>query len=367
MRKSRLHKRIFDGIGDIDTRGATGDDRIAILNSEERVALSHSRAAAELSIRTQFGRWRDAHEKYVRARTRRLRRESHREHMLSFSEAWKHLGVEERYPQVHLHWTASMIVFIVLGGLDFYVFAQAYAVVDDAADFSYGWWIGGLLGLVVFVAGVIVARQLKIHVLSSAQAGLVEEYKLEDPEFRPVVSINGKNRHLPQNRVNIMTLVLSVVLFLFLTVLAFIVRLGDEDTGLPATLMTAAVPLVIVAVELYMYDPLDRKRSNAGWWERHLYRKAMLQQRRLDTVIKAYEKYILKLRAQYAQERKMAAVEASDRGISVSSKSISDEGIDISEWQISLESLLESESGKLVQSNERDLPLLGEREGAGAF
>ena len=357
FRKKELSERIF-AYGDVDTRGASGDDRLAILNAEEGIALAQAKSSGELAIREAFVRWRDIDLVYQRIRDRRLARNRNTANERLVASEWLRLGAAEKYPHVNLSIVANLIIVILLAGLDFYVFANAYALVDDVVDFSVGWWVGGLLGLVVFISGVIFAHQSKRVVVTAAQKALVEELRLDDSTYSPRIVIRDQERVLPQISANWISLFLSGALFFSLVILALLVRFEDDHGSAVTSIMMGLVPVVIVSIELYFHDPLFRKEENAGWRERHLERKVNRLRDKLDTVVSSYRGYVDRIQSFYSSERRKALVDARDRGMDISESALEPDRRSSQQWMIDVATLLKDQTGAIVPiSNQSPLGL----------
>ncbi|MDQ1138449.1 hypothetical protein QE410_003248 [Microbacterium sp. SORGH_AS 1204] len=340
-RRKDVSSRVFT-YGDIDTRGATGGDRLAILDAEERAALFQAKSNGEGAIRNAYTRYQDALLRYKRRRDRREEKNKAHEPRIAFAEAWRALNAQERYPHAHLHWLAQVVIFGLLAGLDFYVFAQAYAVVDDLAEFSIQWWLGGLLGLVVFVAGIILARQIKAIIVATSQHSLVKDLQDDIPTKRPQYTVRGESRTLPYTRASGLALTLSGSIFIALVGLAIWVRLDATTGDLPAVMMTGIIPIVIVAVEIYIHDPLFRLVQKPGRRERSAERRARKRGVELENIIASYDSFIRKTRAGFAHQRQIAKVTAADLGIDTDSDTPQGEGSEDGEWEIKIDDLLKT-------------------------
>jgi len=340
-RNSEVSTKIFS-YGDIDTRGASGKDRIAILDAEELAALSQAKSNGEGSIRQAHTKYQDALLRYKRRRDRREQRNKVNAPRIAFAEAWRELNVQERYPHVHLHWSALLVIFASLAAIDFYVFAQAYAVVDDVEDYSPEWWLGGFIGLVVFGAGLVVARQVKTVISGQAQRALVRELQDDDETPRPRYTVREQERSLPFSKANFLALSLASVLFGSLVTAAIWIRVEGSQGDMAAIIMTGLIPLVIVAIEVFLHDPLFRLSLKPGRREQRAERRARKLGIHLENVIASYDSYIQKTQAAYAHQRQIARVKAADLGIHVESESDAGNQKETNKWEIRIEDLLKT-------------------------
>lgn len=229
-----------------------------------------------------------------------------------------------------------------MASFDFYVFAQALALVDDVADFSFFWFVGGALGLIVFVSGFFLAHQVKELVVGNAQRNLVAEFREEDPDFKAAYSVRGVDRVLPYSKADTLTLVLSSGVFVILVILAIVIRWNANSGDWASVFLTGMVPVVIVVTELYLNDPLYRLSKKPGFWERHLEGVARKKRISLENVIASYDGFVAQTQAGYNHQRQIARVTAADLGIEVK-ESVDEEfqSTQSNEWKISVDDLLQ--------------------------
>lgn len=340
-RRKEVSAEIF-GYGDIDTRGASGRDRLGILDAEERAALSQAKSNGEGAIRQAYTAYQDALLRYKRRRDRREERNKAHEPRILFAQAWRELGVQERYPHQHLHWAGFLAIIAFLGGIDFFIFAQAYAIVEDVEDYSLGWWVGGFIGLVVFGAGLVVARQIKTFIAGHEQRALLREVQNEGDTTRPRYDVRGKEQTLPFSKANILALTLAGVFFGSLVIAAIVIRFEGSRGDVAPIVMTGLLPPLIVAIEVFLYDPLYRLPLKPGRRERKAERHARKKGIQLENVIASYDSFIQKTRAAYAHQRQIAQVKAADLGIEVESAPGVDSSSQTSEWEIRIQDLLKT-------------------------
>ncbi|MFV0460612.1 MAG: hypothetical protein ACK5MT_17790 [Actinomycetales bacterium] len=348
FRRSRpISARLFD-IGDIDTDGASGIDRLRLVDTEERTALAYLKSGAESAIRQAAGEYNNARLRYQRCKARRVERNFVRQPGLAFAEAWRNLGAQEAYPHAHLPLPLTIVLFILLAGLDFYVFAMAYAVVDDVTNFSAQWWVGGLLGLVVFLAGLIVARQVKLFAVGQSEKRILTEI-----EGTPTYKAHDQVRRLGVNRANLLILLLSLLVFIVLVGVGIWIRASANQGQLPAIVMTGLVPIVIISVEMYMYDPLERYRAKPNSLERSRERAMRKKRLAVEDMLAVYKSEIAKIQAGFANQRQVAHVKAADLGLDMTREATS-QSYSSEDWMINWEDLLSNRFGHLLDNEPLD-------------
>ena len=236
-----------------------------------------------------------------------------RRHRIEQAAAWRGVGIEERIPNLILPGLGRAAILALLASLDFYIFAQAYAAADGSIRDWHDprWWLGGLLGLCVFVVGVVFTHGLKNLIAARAQHELLREADQGQLKIDPAV-----REKLVTLKSPLPSLLTSGVIFAILLGAGFLLRLqGSATSNLVITVFQSLIPLVGVAAELYLFDPFHRVPPAFGRRHLQLHKKlARLEhqvegiQRKRDNVIEAVERH-------YDVEHAVLDVEQQDIGL----------------------------------------------------
>ncbi|HOA51587.1 MAG TPA: hypothetical protein PKI05_04980 [Thermogutta sp.] len=171
--------------------------------------------------------------------------------------AWAEAGLANALPVWHVPGWLRALLTLLMAGLDFYIFANAISKALRASD-DPGlpqFWLGGATGLLVFIVGVAMAHNIK-------NRSWLKVLAENDPQERNALwreSLSaGKT-----------ALVVMVTVYGLLTVVALGVRFGQVqkpisiwvvDPGargeIAAIILFTLVPLVAVALEVALHDPL---------------------------------------------------------------------------------------------------------------
>jgi hypothetical protein len=308
----RLAKQLIRRVGDADVALAGAETRPKVLKTLEDAEVQEIRAATRADARTLEELIAELRTEIDARAERRERLTELMRHKVEQGRLWRSVGVQERIPQLHMGAGARSFVLLVLAVLDFYVFAMAYATVSNVADFSPEWWIGGVLGLAVFFAGFTLAHAIKGSILARAQRQFLaaaDKGRITiDQDIRP---------QLVDSKTSPLALWLAAIIFLSLMVAGMIVRLqgaaGNVNAG--SILMQGLIPLVGVAVELYLHDPTERDDPMPNWRDRRLERRLAKAERRLRVVAAQVEAQVAKIEKLYRVEEAILDVEQKDMGL----------------------------------------------------
>lgn len=168
--------------------------------------------------------------------------------------AWREVGIQQRIRAPALPRPLRWTVLGFLASIDFYVFALAIAKDQDVAPTPLEpvFLGGGLLGLVVFIAGLALAHQVKDVVYARQQERLLEEINTGERPVDDRVRVRLVTSNPPW-----LQLGLTGVIFMLLTVYAGAIRYWEMSAGdnPNVVIFLSLIPLLAVCVELYLYDP----------------------------------------------------------------------------------------------------------------
>lgn len=183
------------------------------------------------------------------------RRASQRQHIAQHAEAWLAAGIQDRLATPSLAAPVRWLLVVALAALDFYVFALTVAKSDDIRVDPREplFLLGGLLGLMVFGFGLLLAHLLKDVVYARAQARLLGEVRRGEVALEDGVDA----RHLVPSRTSrFLVAVMTVVFALFL---GFRIALRWEGMGPNddpnLAMLQSLIPLLALGVAFYLRDP----------------------------------------------------------------------------------------------------------------
>lgn len=299
----RLARKLLKKIGDLDVT-TDGLGRLTVIDKMMLRELTAVRQAGEAfveKIRTKL----TGLERRLQVRTEnRAHKNAQRADRIEQGRLWRKEGVYEKTLHIDLPRLARVAVYAFLSGLDFYIFAQAWAIGTDSRTGEVNWWIGGLLGLVVFGAGFLAAVQLKRVVVSRRQRELLAEALKPNPRLVVLAS-------------NPLFLALSGAFFIVMVLLGFLVRVSNETTEANVFMvaMAALIPLLAAVAELFLYDPMQREEVRPNLIDRVLeYRRARVA-RKLELREERIDRVLDGVRERYDVEKEVLKVELGDRGI----------------------------------------------------
>jgi hypothetical protein len=303
-RPGRTAKAILNGVGDIDVSQLGPEARERVLDSFEQVAVTDVETASKDAARRPETKLSGIEKRLADRTTRREHKNALRADRLEQGRLWRAAGIYEKTPHIDLPFYARIFVYVFLAGLDFYVFAEAWAVGTNSVTGELSWWVGGLFGLVVFGAGFLTAVQIKREMVSRRQRQLLDE--LREPDPRLVVL--SRNRRLT---------IAACVFFLLMIVLGIIVRVSNEsDDYNPAMVLLAGlVPVLAALVEVFLHDPMERQEARPNWIDRFLGKRQAKWERKLAIIEEKKANALAQVRAMYEADRRILGVEQHDLGI----------------------------------------------------
>ncbi|ADP84721.1 hypothetical protein [Pseudofrankia inefficax] len=308
----KLAKQLIRRVGDADVALAGAETRPKVLKTLEDAEVQEIRAATRADARSLEEEIAELRTEIDARAERRERQTELMRHKVEQARLWRSVGVQERIPQLHLGKAARSAVLIVLAALDFYVFASAYASVDDVGQFTVSWWLGGLLGIAVFFAGFALSHAIKGSILARAQRQFLhaaDNGRLNiDQDVRPQL-VDSKSSPL--------ALWLTAIIFFILMIAGVLVRVQGSaaNASLALILFQGLIPLVAVVVELYLHDPMERDDPLPTWRDRRLERKLARAERRLRVVAAQVEARVAKIEKLYRVEEAILDVEQKDMGL----------------------------------------------------
>jgi hypothetical protein len=309
----KLAKQLIRRVGDADVALAGAETRPKVLKTLEDAEVQEVRAATRADARSLEEEIAELRTEIDARAERRERQTELMRHKVEQARLWRSVGVQERIPQLHMGRGPRTAVLFVLAALDFYVFASAYATLDDVGQFTVSWWLGGLLGIAVFFAGFALSHAIKGSILARAQRQFLQaadDGRLNhiDPEVRPQL-VDSKSSPL--------ALWLTALIFLILMIAGVMVRLQGSaaNASFALILFQGLIPLVAVVVELYLHDPMERDDPLPTWKDRRLERKLARAERRLRVVAAQVEARVAKIEKLYRVEEAILDVEQKDMGL----------------------------------------------------
>lgn len=253
--------------GDIDTM-ANGDAHQAMIAAHEAMERHAVREATERFVgKLRLKREGLADQLAARARDRV---EAEAQDRIAVVERWREVGIRERMTIRGISRGAKWALWFLMAALDFYIFAQVMAYAENIADPGLSdpaFWLGGAVGLTVFVVGILLAQALRRGAYFHAQRKLLKELK-EAGEDTAGLRLSNYSRW--------MTLFFALF-YVALTAGAVVLRYqggGKEQPGL--LMLTAMIPVIAVMLELLIDDPSEVRlpqRTIVDWWFSHRIRR----------------------------------------------------------------------------------------------
>lgn len=248
--------------GDVDTM-ISGDTHFEMLAAHEAMEKHQVSEATERFVgRLRLHRERLANTLRERAQRRREAEEDAADR-LAVVDRWREVGIRERITLRSIPRSAKWFLWVLICSLDFYIFAQVMAYAENIADPGFGdatFWLGGAVGVMVFIVGILLAQAMRRGSLFHAQRKLLKEIK-KAGEDTTGLRLSSYSRW--------MTLSFAVF-YIFFTAGAVVLRYqggGREQPGL--LLLQTMIPIVGVMLELLIDDPTEVRlpqRTIYDWW-----------------------------------------------------------------------------------------------------
>lgn len=302
LRSGRVARQLLK-VGDLDvTRDGSG--RLKIGEAWQRNEQRHVEELA-MTVTERLTTRAAGLERRIEIREERRRsKNAQRADRIEQGRLWRKLGLYEKTLHIDLPRMARVFLYLFLGGLDFYVFAEAWAIGTDSRTGEVNWWIGGLLGLVVFGAGFFAAVQLKRVVMARRQRELLAEVEHPDPKLVLLAP-------------NWLFLGIAGGFFLAMVLLGFLVRITNASSEVNPFMvaMAALVPLLAAVTELFLYDPMQREELQPNLIDRILAHRRARVARKLEIRAEKLERLRQNVDEKFDGEMEILRVELRDRGI----------------------------------------------------
>ena len=255
--------------GDVDTmvNGEAHQYMLAAHEAMERHAVREAteRFVGKLRLR------RDGLSEQLATRARgRAEAEEAAKDRIAVVDRWRDVGIRERMTIRGIPRSAKWALWILIASLDFYIFAQVMAYAENIADPGLGdatFWLGGAVGLMVFVVGILLAQAIRRASYYHAQKKLLKELKAAE-EDTTGLRLSNYSRWM------------TVSFFLFylaLTAGAVVLRYQGGGKQQPGLLMLQTmIPVIAVMLELLIDDPTEVRlpqRTLIDWWLSHRIRR----------------------------------------------------------------------------------------------
>ena len=313
-RPGALAKWLLRRVGDVAVAVAGAEKRHTVLSELASKDVQLVKASAEDELISVEEEIKDAkRELELAADAYQKRKAEPRRHRIEQAAAWRSVGIEERIPNLMLPGLGRAAILTLLASLDFYIFAQAYAAADGSIRDWHDprWWLGGLLGLCVFVVGVVFTHGLKNLIAARAQRDLLHEADHGQLKVEPAV-----REKLVTIKSPLPSLVSSGVIFAVLLWAGFLLRLqGSATSDLVVTVFQSLIPVVGVATELYLFDPFHRVPPGFGWRHLKLHKKLARLEHRLEGIQRKRDQVIEAVERHYGVEHAVLDVEQQDMGL----------------------------------------------------
>lgn len=309
-RPGEIAKGLIYGVGDIDVGLAAPEARRVTLDAMEEQELETTRAAGVEVTRKPRQKIKRVQRALEMARERYKKKCARSSSRVGQAALWRQVGIQERISLINLSYPLRVIVLLLLATVDFYVFAQAYAYLTDVEDFSPEWWVGGGVGTIVFLTGLVLAHEIKSLVLGKAQRKLLHE--IDDGAIK--VDNDCRERLVCTESSPIM-LGLASFGFAVLLIFGLVVRIVGSDENWTISLLLSLVPVVVVVVEAFIHDPMDRAEPRRSIFEWFLERSLAKEEENLAVLQEKIDKAISRIKHKYAVERSILATEQADMGL----------------------------------------------------
>jgi hypothetical protein len=216
-------------------------------------------------------------------------------------EEWRKAGIRERIPLVDWATWVRASVLGFLASVDFFVFAQAAAVVFDVKSSisNPAYLLGGLLGLVVFLLGLFFAQSLKKMTLAFAQAKLTPPGGVARP-----------------SSANLGSVVATGLAFVIACIVGLFIRLEAEtDESTSVVLFQMLLPWAVVVAEYFLHDPTHIRSPRPTLRERWHDRRFEKNDNRIASIQRDMANALQYNEQFYAQEAAILSRHLEDRGL----------------------------------------------------
>lgn len=254
------------------TNGDTHESMLSAFESMERHGVRESghRFVGRLQFR------RDGVAEHLAARAQhRVAMAAKVQDRISVVDRWRAVGIRERMTLRTIPKVSKFALWLLIAALDFYIFAQVIAYAEDIPDpgpKDAAFWLGGAVGLTVFIVGILLAQAIRRAAYYMAQKRLLKEMN-EAGEDTTGLRLSNYSRG--------MTFAFALF-YLLLTAGAVVLRYQGGGKTQPGLLMLqTAIPVVAIMLELLIDDPTEVRTSERGGLDWYL----ETRKRRLDRKI----------------------------------------------------------------------------------
>ena len=264
--------------GDIDTM-VTGAAHHEMLAAHEQMEKHSVREATERFVgRLRFRRDDIARHLGVRAQ-HRAEAAARSADRIAVVDRWRDLGIRERMTLRSIPRAGKWALWALIAALDFYIFAQVMAYAENIADPGIGdatFWLGGAVGITVFIVGILLAQAIRRASYYQAQKKLLKEL-VAAGEDTTGLRLSNYSRGMT---------IAFALFYVVLTAGAVVLRYDGGGKAQPGLLLLqTAIPIIAIMLELLIDDPTEIRlpqRTAWDWWLSH-------RKRRLDKKIELRE------------------------------------------------------------------------------
>lgn len=222
--------------------------------SQARINEAEDRYQSAMhSLRPRAGRLRQTD----REREARFQKEvADRERDQAKMQRWNELGLRGRLFTLPLSRGWHWVTMVVLAFFDYFIFSQAFAIAEDVnpSPANLRYWLGGIIGVMIFFAGWLWARSLKRMSMTLAQRAIARRVRAEEP-----------NAKIPERGSDHFGVVaLFGIVFFTLLYFGLFLRLEAQIESYAVVGLQVLVSVLVVIAEYSFYDPTrvaDVKRS----------------------------------------------------------------------------------------------------------
>lgn len=302
-------REIFNS-GDVD-RDQNPIERVMELRHSRDENISHLEEQAkkrlhDVEVRTQ-GPIAVLNERLERLRDREtVEEERYAERVVTRAEEktvmdrWRRLGLKDRIFLITLPGWMHGFLLTVLAGIDFYVFARAFAIAEnvDASLTNPEFWFGGLIGIALFVAGWLLGRSLKKLNMTVAKAAIARRLATSDPDVEtPEVGA----AHLG-------AVAMSGLMFFGFLYFGLRVRLEAEVESLATVGLQILIPILVVFVEYALHDPTEVAPTRRRFTHWRIRRRRSAVQAELASAVTERDMRLSAIRDEHTQATESTAI-----------------------------------------------------------